>query len=178
MDPRIPVSELPRELSEAMARFAILCPDAGGHLYPMGCLGAELCRRGHEVTLLARERAALIAGKLRLPLREIPINDGPRYRRLPWPARAVGRFTGSHSLLEMRRRLRHQSELMLELAPSALKEMGVDGLIVDQNVLGGGYGGGTPGCPFRNGVFGGALDSRPCHATPFHRVALWRRWFV
>ena len=34
-----------------MAHFAVLALDEMGHLLPIGCLGAELRRRGHAVTL-------------------------------------------------------------------------------------------------------------------------------
>jgi len=131
-----------------MAHYAILCPEAGGHLYPMGCLGVELRRRGHEVTLVARDRAAPIARKLGLPLHEISTENGPHYRQLSWPVWKAAQFTGNVALLDMRYRLRYRSETVLELAPGALKELGVDGLIVDQNVLGGGTVADRLGLPF------------------------------
>ena len=63
-----------------MAHFAILCPEAGGHLFPTGSLGHELRRRGHQVTLVARSTAAPIAKRLELPLHELPEDDAPDYR--------------------------------------------------------------------------------------------------
>ncbi len=104
----------------------------------MGCLGTELQQRGHEITLVAREGAAPIARKLGLPLYEISTKNAPHYFPLSWPVWKIAQLTGNVAVLDMRYRLRYRSEFVLELAPKALKELGVDGLIVDQNILGGG----------------------------------------
>ena len=54
-----------------MSRIAILVPELAGHLLPAGELGRELQRRGHQVTLVSRSKAADLARQLDLPLREL-----------------------------------------------------------------------------------------------------------
>ena len=58
-----------------VAHFAILAPEAAGHVFPMGSLGCELRRRGHQVTLVALAKAAPLAQKLDLPLHELSDAD-------------------------------------------------------------------------------------------------------
>jgi MGT family glycosyltransferase len=130
-----------------MAHYAVVCPEAGGHLFPMGCLGNALRHRGHQVTLVARSTAASIAQKLELPMYELP-EDHPVYRFPSRVTRTALGLVGLRVLMGMRRRLCFRSEVVLETVPTALKELGVDGLIVDQNLLGGGSVAEHLGIPF------------------------------
>ncbi len=63
-----------------MARFAILSMPDAGHLYPLGAVGIELARRGHEVTVIARSKAAAIVEQLSLPFCGLEMDD------VPWPS--------------------------------------------------------------------------------------------
>jgi MGT family glycosyltransferase len=119
-----------------MPHFAIFCPEAAGHLFPMGCLGQELRRRGHEVTLVARPKAAAMAQRLDLPLYELPLDDAPPFRPPTSIEKTVAFLLRTRQLFAIRRRLSYRSELLLELAPRAIKELGVDGLVVDQDCAG------------------------------------------
>ncbi len=121
-----------------MAHFGILCPEAGGHLYPMGSLGCELHRRGHKVTLLARSTAAPIAKCFELLLYELPEDDAPNYRL---PAKLLvtsSSLVGLGNYASLRYRFRHKAAFYLEVVPWVLKQLQVDGLLVDQTILAGG----------------------------------------
>lgn len=121
-----------------MAHFAILCPEAGGHLFPTGSLGHELHSRGHQVTLVARSSAAPIAKRLELPLHELPEDRFPARRRLASPLTKAAWLLGLGTYAGLRARFRHNAEFFLEVVPGVLEELRVDGLIVDQTILAGG----------------------------------------
>ena len=76
-----------------MSHFAILAPEMAGHLFPLGALGCELRRRGHQVTLVARAKAATIARQLDLPLCQFPADDVPWQRTFP-PAMLAAGWSG------------------------------------------------------------------------------------
>lgn len=119
-----------------MAHFAVLCPDDAGHLLSVGSLGAEMARRGHQVTLVARKKAAPIADQLGLQLQTIDAND------IPWPNAILSwvafSMFGAEWKIVMRRAFCWQTEVLLQLLPPVLKKLKVDGLIVDQTYAAGG----------------------------------------
>jgi MGT family glycosyltransferase len=121
-----------------MAHFAILCPEAGGHLFPTGSLGHELRRRGHQVTIVARSSAAPIAERLELPLHELPEDDGPDHRRPARPLMTAAWLIGLGNYVGLRSRFRYNAEFYLEVVPGVLRELQVDGLLADQTILAGG----------------------------------------
>jgi len=121
-----------------MAHVAILCPAAGGHLFPTGSLGCELRRRGHEVTIVARSGAAPIAEQLGLPLCELPEEDGPEFRPPTRASLAVARLFGFAPYVGLRARFRYNAEFYLEMVPALLRDLRVDGVLVDQTILAGG----------------------------------------
>ena len=129
-----------------MAHFAILCPDEAGHVLSIGPVGKELVRRGHRVTLLAQARAAPLAEELGLPLREL-IWTTFRSRSsycLGW----AFRLWGAAEQVGLREWFRWQAEAVLQLVPPLLKELSVDGLIVDHVVSAGGTAAELAGIPF------------------------------
>lgn len=129
-----------------MAHFALLAPEAGGHIYPMGSLAAELRRRGHQTTLIALAAAAPLAEKLDLPLRELRDSAKP-----PRPARAVAiasRPLGLNWAANLRARFLWKSELVLDQAPTIIRDLQADAVIVDQTILAGGSVADSLGLPF------------------------------
>ncbi|MBT3290108.1 MAG: glycosyltransferase family 1 protein [Victivallales bacterium] len=118
-----------------MAHFAILCPEAGGHLFPMGSLGLELRSRGHTVTVMALAKAAPIVAQLGLPLHELPKEARRLFRRCPWPVWLAQRVLGLRSAFRLRRTFVWRAACLLEYAPAALRQLGVDALLVDQGML-------------------------------------------
>lgn len=129
-----------------MAHFALLAPEAGGHIYPMGSLAAELRRRGHQTTLIALAAAAPLAEKLDLPLRELRDSAKP-----PRPSRAVAiasRPLGLNWAANLRARFLWKSELILDQGPTILRDLQADAVIVDQTILAGGSVADSLGLPF------------------------------
>jgi MGT family glycosyltransferase len=98
--------------------------------------------------MVARAKAASIARKLGLSVHEISTENGPHYRPVSWPVRVIGNLTGTGVVFGLRSRMRYRAEMVLELAPEALKDLGVDGVVVDQNVLSGGTVAERLGLPF------------------------------
>ena len=113
-----------------MAHFAIVAPDEAGHVLPNGNVGSQLVRRGHRVTLLGQRRSATLAEKLNLPFRELSFEDLPRA-----PSRGLGflfGLAGAGGIIGMRDHFAWHAEALLRTLPEALRELAVDGLIVDQ----------------------------------------------
>jgi len=129
-----------------MAHFAILCPAEGGHMLSMGPVGQELVRRGHRVTLMAPEDAAPLAKVLDLPLHvvdpgAIQYPTSLVLDRSPWlGAGAADVSLGQH--------FRWYAEVLLKVLPPALRELEVDGLVVDHTVSAGGTAADHVGIPF------------------------------
>lgn len=129
-----------------MAHFAMLAPEAAGHLFPMGSLAWELRRRGHQVTLIALQGAAPLAEQLQVPLVELT-DDGPRYaaRR---SVRMTSRMLGLRWAVELQSRFCWKSELILRQVPKVLSRLGIEGVLVDQTILAGGSVAEHLGLPF------------------------------
>jgi hypothetical protein len=60
-----------------MAHFAIISPDAAGHLLAIGSVGKELVSRGHRVSVVALADAEPITERLDLPLFKLDNDDVP-----------------------------------------------------------------------------------------------------
>lgn len=130
-----------------MSHFAILAPEMAGHLFPLGALGCELRRRGHQVTLVARAKAAAIARQLELPLSEVPVDDVP-WKPTVTPGMFAARLVGLEVVFRARTRLCREAELLLSKAPQIVRDLDVDGVLVDQDVIAGGTVAEHLGLPF------------------------------
>jgi zeaxanthin glucosyltransferase len=129
-----------------MARFAILSPPDAGHLYPLGSLGIELTRRGHEVVVIARPKAASIVEQLGLPFRALEMEQ------IPWPSAfciwvAFSAF-GAGWKIGFRNSFAWNAEGVLQLLPPMLKELAMDGVVTDQILAGSGTAAERAGLPF------------------------------
>lgn len=129
-----------------MAHFAMLAPEAAGHLFPMGSLACELRRRGHQVTLIALPNAAPLAEQLQIPLVELT-DDAPRYTASRTVRRAAG-LLGFGWAIGLRSRFCWKSELILSQVPQVLDRLGIEGVLVDQTILAGGSVAEHLGLPF------------------------------
>ena len=118
-----------------MAHFAVLCPEAGGHLFPVGSLGVELRERGHQVTVVGRGRAKPIVEQLGLPLHELPAATDSFFRLPPFPVRYGLRLLGVWRHLTMRYSFCWRTAYYFELMPEVLKEVGAEALLADQGML-------------------------------------------
>lgn len=115
-----------------MSHYAIICPEDAGHLLSVGPIGVELVARGHQVTVIARERAAGICGQLGLPLGQIELDDVPwRTSHLLWAAFAL---VGSAWRISLRDKFRWRADAILQRLPHRLQELAIDGIIVDQTM--------------------------------------------
>jgi len=121
-----------------MAHFAILCPEAGGHLIPGGSLGLELRQRGHTVTVVALAKATAMVEKLGLSFHELPTRKARSlYRRPSLPIRYALMLAGAWRSISLRCAFRWRAAYLLEFAVDALRELDLDALLVDQSLLAG-----------------------------------------
>jgi MGT family glycosyltransferase len=120
-----------------MRRIGILSFPSPGHFYPLTALGRRLQAQGHEVVYFQvadLEPPIRAAG---LEFRQLGRDDFP-----PGKLRAlnedVGKLTGLAALrLGLRRMMVHATMLFRD-APAAIRDEGVDALIVDQVAMAGG----------------------------------------
>jgi zeaxanthin glucosyltransferase len=111
--------------------IALVCPELSGHLNPMTTLGRELVRRGHRVTLVARpdgEAKAVAAG---LQFAGIGVAEFPR-GTIAAQAAALGGMTAGKALRYTVEMMRLAAEVTLRDLPTVCREIGIDGLLVDQ----------------------------------------------
>jgi zeaxanthin glucosyltransferase len=129
-----------------MARFAILTLSEAGHLFPLGAVGIELVRRGHEVTVVLRGRAAPLVEQLQLGYYKLEVED------IAWPSNFLCwlafSLVGAGWYINLREFFAWNAEGVLRLVPSILKELAVDGVVVDQAIVGGGTAAERAGLPF------------------------------
>jgi zeaxanthin glucosyltransferase len=120
-----------------MVHFAIVCPDATGHLNPMSALGHELQRRGHRITVFARldsQSRALSEGFGFHPIgaSEFPLGSSTQILR------RIGELGGLAGLRYNLQMVKLDVETRLQEAPAAMQEAKIDALLADQFSLGGG----------------------------------------
>ena len=120
-----------------MVHFAIVCPDATGHLNPMSALGHELQRRGHRITVFARldsqSRASSEGfGFHPIGASEFPLGSSTQILR------RIGELGGLAGLRYNLQMVKLDVETRLREAPAAMQEAKIDALLVDQFSLGGG----------------------------------------
>lgn len=129
-----------------MPHFAIICPDDAGHLLSVGPIGTELVRRGHRVTLIARQRAGEFAQRLGVGFFELKTDAFPwRTSHLHW---AAFWLLGANWKIELRDKFRWQSRYLLETLPGVLSQLAVDGAVIDQTLIAGGTAAQRAGVPF------------------------------
>src|SRR5215831_6957514 len=128
-------------------RIGILSFSSPGHYYPLTALGRRLQGRGHEVVYFQvadLERPIRAAG---LEFRQIGREDFP-----PGSIRArdeeLGRLKGRAALRCSLRGIKRKAAMLFRDAPAAVREEGVDSLIVDQIEMAGGTVAEHLGLPF------------------------------
>ncbi|MEH1904398.1 MAG: glycosyltransferase [Nostoc sp.] len=130
-----------------MTHFGLICPAATGHLNTILPLGKELQNRGHQVTLFAFSDAqpqTLAAG---LEFRTIGESQFPCGVTAESLAK-LGKLSGLAALQYTVNVLKEGADVMLRDAPTAIKEAGVDALLVDQVMPEGGTVAEFLGLPF------------------------------
>ena len=148
-----------------MARIAILSMPDAGHLYPLGAIGIELARRGHEITVVARSKAAPLVEQLQLGFRTFDMDH------IPWPSNfllwTLFRVFGAGWHIGFRDSFSWLADGFLQLAPPLLKELSIDGVVVDQVVAGGGTAAERAGLPFVTVCTSPPSNKDPGQPPPF-----------
>jgi zeaxanthin glucosyltransferase len=114
-----------------MTHFGLICPASTGHLNTMFPLGKELQRRGHRVTLFGIvdvESKTLAAG---LEFKRIGESESPQGAMAESLAQ-LGKLSGREALQYTVNALRNSAAVLLRDAPIAMKQAGVEALLVDQ----------------------------------------------
>jgi MGT family glycosyltransferase len=120
-----------------MTHFGILCPPATGHLNPIITLGYELQNRGHHVTLFGVidvQSKAVAAGLNFKAIGESEYPGGSVAQVLT----RLGELNGLAALQYTINYYRQGATIVLRDAPKAIKEAGVQALLIDQSTLEGG----------------------------------------
>lgn len=119
-----------------MTHIGLLCPTASGHLNPMTTLGHELKQRGHRVTLvgtLDAQPKVLAAGLEFRAIGEVAFPVG-------WTADSftkLGQLSGINAFRYTVALFKQITATLLEEAPTALQDAGIEALIIDQTSFGG-----------------------------------------
>lgn len=114
-----------------MTHFGLICPASTGHLNTMLPLGKELQNRGHQVTLIGfldAQPQTLAAG---LEFRAIGESEFPFGNRTKSLAK-LGQMSGLAALQYTVNLLKEGADVLLRDAPLAIKDAGVEALLVDQ----------------------------------------------
>ncbi len=161
-----------------MTHFGILCPISAGHLNPMTTLGHELKRRGHRVTLfgfLDAQPKTLAAG---LDFWAISKSEYPAGATVQAFAQ-LGKLKGLAAFRYTVSLLKNQTAIVLRDTPEAIKQAGVEALLVDQVTSAGGSVAEYLGIPFISVCSALVLnqeDDVPPFVTPWsYNQAWWAR---
>jgi zeaxanthin glucosyltransferase len=158
-----------------MTHFGIICPASTGHLNTMLPLGKELQRRGHRVTLFGirdAESKTLAAGMEFKAIAESEFPQGAMAESLA----QLGKLSGLEALRYTVNALRNSAAALLRDAPKAIKEAGVEALLVDQASPEGGTVAEFLGIPFIticSAVVLNRDESVPPHFTNWNYNPAW-----
>ncbi|AFY65797.1 glycosyltransferase, MGT family [Geitlerinema sp. PCC 7407] len=114
-----------------MSHIGVLCPGAIGHLNPMCNLGGELIRRGHRVTLFGVPEVREKIARSSLEFCEIGASDFPPGSIDKMYAQ-LGKLTGTEGLKFAIQFFQDEAKMLFRDAPSAIRNVGIDILLVDQ----------------------------------------------
>ncbi len=119
-----------------MPHIGLLCPTASGHLNPMTTLGHELNQRGHRVTLVGTLDAkpkVLAAGLEFRPIGEAVFPAGSTAESFA----ELGQLSGLDAFRYTVALFKQVTNTLLQEAPAAFQNAGVEALIIDQTSFGG-----------------------------------------
>jgi zeaxanthin glucosyltransferase len=120
-----------------MVSFAIICPDATGHLNPMSALGHELQRRGHCITVFARLDSQVRALSEGFAFHAIGASEFPLGASAQI-LRRIGELGGLAGLRYNLQMVKLEVETRLRESPAAMQAAKINALLMDQFSLGGG----------------------------------------
>jgi zeaxanthin glucosyltransferase len=114
-----------------MTHFAIICPAATGHLNPMFALGRQLQRHGHRVTFIGVLDAQATTQAAGLEFQAIAESEYP-LGAMPKLFVQLGELSGLDALRYAFSDFQQWNSVLLRDAPGAIREAGVEALLVDQ----------------------------------------------
>ena len=162
-----------------MTHFGIVSPPVSGHIHPFAALGRELLARGHRVTYFQVQDLAKKIQSEGIDFWPIGQGDHPP-GSLPQSLAALGRLEGTAALRFTIRAVARTSAMVCRDLPSAIKEAGVDTLLVDQMEPAGGAVAEYVGIPFVTVCNALAITSDAVAPPPFapwaYRKSWWARW--
>ncbi len=120
-----------------MSHIGILCPGAIGHLNPMCNLGNELLQRGHQVTLFGVPEIAAKISQSNLEFCEVGASDFPPGSMESMYAQ-LGQLTGLDGFKFVAQFFEQENKMLFRDATPAIRDAGIDFLLVDQLTLAGG----------------------------------------
>jgi len=130
-----------------MARFGLISPPVPGHINPFLALARELQARGHEAVMFHMpDLEAKVRGE-GVGFRAIGASDHP-LGSLAESLEQLGRLKGLAALRFTVRAIQKTTEMICRDAPAAIKEQGIDMLLVDQTEPAGGTVAEHLGIPF------------------------------
>src|SRR5262245_2367618 len=169
---------LPGTTGRSKRRIGILSFSSPGHYYPLTALGRRLQSRGHEVVYFQvadLERPIRAAG---LQFRQIGREDFP-----PGSLRArdeeVCKLKGVAALRCGLRGIERKAMMLFRDAPAAIRDEGIDSLLIDQIEMGGGTVAEHLGLPFVSVAaalpVNRDISVPPCTIPWCHRVGVMAR---
>jgi len=115
----------------AVRHIGLICPEISGHLNPMTTLGRELLRRGYRVILVGIPDGKAKAEAAGLEFIAIGEAEAPLGSRAQFTAE-LGKLHGRAALQFTIDRFRETGRLQLRDGPAAVRDAGIDGLLIDQ----------------------------------------------
>jgi zeaxanthin glucosyltransferase len=158
--------------------FGIISPPVPGHLHPFGALGRELIARGHRVTLFHMPDLADPVQAQGLEFVAIGEHEHPP-GSLPKSLQQLGKLAGIGALRFTIDAVRKTTEMLCRDAPAAVREAGVQLLLVDQTEPAGGTIAERLGIPFvtiSNALLLNREADVPPPFTPWnYQLSAWAR---
>jgi len=158
--------------------LGIICPPVPGHVNPFLALGRELQRRGDRVTVFQMPDLEASVRAEQIDFVPIGARDHPA-GSLPHSLTELGRLSGLAALRFTVRAVAKTTEMICRDAPSAVRDAGVDMLLVDQTEPAGGSVAEHLGKPFVTLCMALALNREPDVPPPFspwnYRKSAWAR---
>ena len=161
-----------------MKHFGIISPPVPGHINPFAALGRALVARGHRVTYLGMADLEEKIQSERLAFEAIGSTDHPR-GSLPQSLVALGQLKGLAALRFTINAVARTSAMVCRDAPGAIRQTGIDALLVDQMEPAGGAVAEHLGIPFVTICNALAINRDPVAPPPFtgwnYRNTPWAR---
>jgi zeaxanthin glucosyltransferase len=146
-----------------MAHFAFVAPPLRGHYRPLSNLAAELIARGHRATFLHHEDAAPLVEAEGAGFEALG-RGGPPVASWTDPMARIRGLIGLGGTLDGMIRF---TDMFCSEAPSALRRIGADAMIVDQLEAGGGLVAEHLGLPFASIAVTVPINREPGVPPPF-----------